>query len=115
MQKVSPLLPRLRQTNPPFGAASFHLALMPSEKTGGFASTAAKTIIPSSIVGILSLLRVAACTLNLANLVTMTHTDVDKHAWSATAETTTLIARTTRKIDAIFQFNREGTNRIRAR
>ena len=30
----------------PFGAASFHLALMSSEKTGGFASTATKTTIP---------------------------------------------------------------------
>ena len=60
MQKFSPLLPRLRQTILPFGAAAFHLALMPSEKTGGFASTATKTTIPSGIVGILSLLRVAA-------------------------------------------------------
>ena len=34
----------------------------------------------------------------------MTHTDVDKHAWSATAETTNPLARTTtRKIVAIFQ------------
>ena len=104
MQKVSPLRPRLRQTTLPFGAASFHLALMPSEKTGGFASTATKTTIPSSIVGILALLRVAGSTLNLANLATMTHTHVDKHAWSATAETTNLLARTTtRKIVAIFQ------------
>ena len=60
MQKFSMLMPRLRQTTLPFGAASFHLALMPSEKTGGFTSTATKTIFPSSIVGILSLLRVAA-------------------------------------------------------
>ena len=44
---------------PLFRVASFHLALMPSEKTRGFASTAMKTTIPSSIVGILSLLRVA--------------------------------------------------------
>ena len=48
------------KTDLPFGAASFHLALMPSEKTGGFASTDTKTTIPSSIVGILSLMRVAA-------------------------------------------------------
>ena len=116
MQKVSPLMPRLRQTTLPFEVASFHLALMPSEKTGGSASTATKTIIPSSIVGILSSLRVAAGTLDLANLVTMTHTDVDKHARSATAETTNLLARTTtRKIVAIFQVNREGTTMIRAR
>ena len=60
MQKVSPLRPRFRQTNLPFGAVSFHLALMPSEKTGGFASTATKTTIPSRIVGILSLLPVAS-------------------------------------------------------
>ena len=60
MQKVSPLMPRSRQTTLPVGAASFHLALMPSEKPGGIASTATKTTIPSSIVGILSLLRVAA-------------------------------------------------------
>ena len=60
MQKFLPLLPRLRETTRPFGAASFHLALMPPEKTGGSASTATKTTIPSSIVGILSLLRVAA-------------------------------------------------------
>ena len=60
MQQFLPLLPRLRQTTLPFGAASFHLALMPSEKTGGFASTATKATIPSSIVGLLSLLRVAA-------------------------------------------------------
>ena len=59
MQKYSPLLPHLRQTTLPFEAASFHLALMPSEKTRGFASTATKTIILSSIVGILSLMRVA--------------------------------------------------------
>ena len=60
MQKISPLRPRLRQTTFPFGVASFHLALMPSEKPGGFASTATKTTIPSSILGILSLLRLAA-------------------------------------------------------
>ena len=60
MQKVLLLLPRLRQTALSFGAASYHLALMPSEKTRGFASTATKTTIPSSIAGILSLLRVAA-------------------------------------------------------
>ena len=60
MQKFSPLLPRLRQTTLLFGAASFHHALTPSEKTGGFASTATKITIPSSIVGILSLLQVAA-------------------------------------------------------
>ena len=116
MQNFSPLMPRLRQTTLPFGAASFHLALMPSEKTGGFASTATRTTIPSRIVGILSSLRVAAWTLNLANFATMTHTDVDKHSWSATAETTNLLARrTTRKIVAIFQVNREGTTRIRTR
>ena len=48
MQKCSPLVPRLRPTTPPFGAASFHppLALMPSEKTAGFASTAPKTNTP---------------------------------------------------------------------
>ena len=56
MQNFSPLRPRLRQTTLPFGAASFHLALMPSEKTGGFASTATKTTIPISIVGFLSIL-----------------------------------------------------------
>ena len=44
----------------------------------------------------------------------MPHTGVDKHAWSATAETIHLIART-RKIVAIFQVNRQGTIRIRAR
>ena len=60
MQQFSPLLPRLRQTTLSFEAASFHLALMPSGKTGGFASTATKITIPSSIVGILSLMRVAA-------------------------------------------------------
>ena len=37
MQTFSPLLPRLRQTTLPFEATSFHLALMPSEKTAGFA------------------------------------------------------------------------------
>ena len=87
MQKLLPLMPRLRQTTLPFGAAPFHLALMSSEKTGGSALTTTKTTIPLSIVGILPLLQVAACTLNLANLATMTHTDVDKHTWSATAET----------------------------
>ena len=46
----------------------------------------------------------------------MTHTHVDKHAWSATAETTNLVARTTtRKIVAIIRVNREGTTRIKAR
>ena len=60
MQKFSPLLPRLRQTTLPFEAASFHLALIPSEKTGGFASTATKTTIPSSTVGVLLLMRLAA-------------------------------------------------------
>ena len=60
MQKFLPLMPRLRQTTLRFEAFSFHLALMPSEKTGGFASTATKTTIHSSIVGTLSLLRVAA-------------------------------------------------------
>ena len=46
----------------------------------------------------------------------MTHTDVGKHAWSATAETTNLLARTTAgKIVAIVQVNREGTTRITAR
>ena len=47
---------------PPLWSGFFHppLALMPSGKTGGFASTATKTTIPSSVVGILSLLRVAA-------------------------------------------------------
>ena len=60
MQKFSPLVSRLRQATLPSGAASFHLALMPSEKNGGFASSDTKTTIPSSIVGILSLLRVAA-------------------------------------------------------
>ena len=115
MQKFSPLMPCLRQTTLPFGAASLHLALMPFEKTGGFASTATKTNIPSSIVGILSLLRVAASALNLANLATMTYTDVGKYAWSATAETTNLLARTTTTKIVIFQVNREGTTRIRAR
>ena len=47
------------QTTLPFGSASFHIALMPSKKTGGFASTATKSTIPSSIVGIVSLLQVA--------------------------------------------------------
>ena len=44
MQKFSPLVSRLRRTTLSFGAASFHppLALMPSEKTGGFDSTATK-------------------------------------------------------------------------
>ena len=51
-------MPRLRQTTLPFEAASVHLALMHSEETGGFASTATKETIPSSIVRILSLLRV---------------------------------------------------------
>ena len=62
VQKVSPLVPRLRQTTLPFGAASFHppLALIPSEITGGFASTATKTTTPSSIVDILSLIQAAA-------------------------------------------------------
>ena len=96
-------MPRSRQTILPFGTASFRLALMPSETTRGFASTATKTTIPPSIAGILSLLRVAASTLNLANLATMTHTDVDKHAWSATAETINLIARTTRKSSPSFR------------
>ena len=61
MQKASPLVPCLRPTTLPFGAAFFHpsLALMPSEKTVGFASTATKTTTPSSIVGILSLMRAA--------------------------------------------------------
>ena len=59
MHTFSPLLPGLRRTTHPFEAVSFHLALMPSEKTGGFAGTATKTIVPSSIVGILSPLRVA--------------------------------------------------------
>ena len=60
MYKVSLLLHRSRQPTLLFGTASFHLALMPSEKPEGFASTVTKTTIPSSIVGILSLLRVAA-------------------------------------------------------
>ena len=38
MRKSSPLVPRIRPTTLPFGAASFHppLALMPFEKTEGF-------------------------------------------------------------------------------
>ena len=56
MQKVSPLMPGLIQTTLPFGAAFFHLTLMFPEKTGGFASTATKTTIPLSAVGILSLI-----------------------------------------------------------
>ena len=59
-QTVSPLMPRLRQTTLPFGAVSFHLALMASEKPGSFASTATKTTFPLSNVGILSPLKVAA-------------------------------------------------------
>ena len=54
-----PLMPRLGHSTLPFGATSFHLALMPSEKTVGFAGTATKTTIPSRIIGILSSLRVA--------------------------------------------------------
>ena len=55
MQRFSPLVPRLRQTTFPFGGASFHppLQLIPSYKTGGFASTATKTTAPSSIEDIL--------------------------------------------------------------
>ena len=68
MQNVSPLLPRLRQTTLPFGAASFHLSTMPSEKTGGFASTARKATIPSSIVGIVLLLRVVFLNLERGKL-----------------------------------------------
>ena len=60
MQKVSMSRRRLRQTTLSFGADAFHLALMPSVKTVGFASTATNTTNPSSIVGIISLLRVAA-------------------------------------------------------
>ena len=45
----------------------------------------------------------------------MAHTDVDKHARSATAEMINLITRTTRKIVANFQVNHVGTTRIRAR
>ena len=60
VQTVSPLIPRFRQTTLPFDAASIHLALMPSEKTEGVASTFTKTTIPSIIVGILLFLRVAA-------------------------------------------------------
>ena len=60
MQIFLPLMLRLRQTSFPFGAASFHVALIPSEKTGGFALTATKTTIPSSVAGIFSLLRMAA-------------------------------------------------------
>ena len=60
MQKISPLMPRLGQTTLPFGAASFHLAQVSFENPRVFASTAMKTTIPSSIVGILSLLRGAA-------------------------------------------------------
>ena len=97
--------------------ACFHppLTLIPSEKTGGFASTATKSTTPSSIVGILSILRAVVWTVNLTNLATMTHTDVGKNAWSATAETGNLLARTTtRKIVAIIQVNCEGTTRIMA-
>ena len=60
MLTFSPLMPRLRQMTLPFGAASFHLALMPSEKIGGLASITTKTTISSSSVGIPSLPRVAA-------------------------------------------------------
>ena len=52
--------------------------------------------------------------MNLTNLGTMTHTDVDKHAWSADAKTMNVVARK-RKIFAIFQVTWEGTTRIRAR
>ena len=58
--KVFAVKASFKKTTLPFEAASFHLALMLSDKTGGFASTATKTTIPSSIVGILSLMRVAA-------------------------------------------------------
>ena len=68
MHTFSLLMPSLRQTTLLFGAASVHLELMPSEKTGGFASTETKITIPSSIVSILSLLRVAASTLNMTKL-----------------------------------------------
>ena len=61
MQKGSPLANHLRQMTLAFGAAFFQLpfALKPSEKTGGFVSTATKTTTPLSIVDVLSLIRAA--------------------------------------------------------
>lgn len=112
VQIVSPLVPRLRQTIFPFGMTSFHpsLALMPSEKTGGFTPTAAETITISSIVVFFSNMRVTLWTLNLVNMATMPHTDVGNHACSAAAPMANRVARnTTRKIYAISLANREGT------
>ena len=60
MQNLTPLLRRLRQTTLPFEAASFHLVLMLCDKPGSFVSTATKTTIPPSIVGILSKMLVDA-------------------------------------------------------
>ena len=87
---------------------------MPCEKTWGFVLTATETTAPSSVVGILSLMR--AATLNLVNLATMPRTGVGNHAWSATAETANILAQTTtNKIVTIIQVSREGTTRIRTR
>ena len=50
-----------KTTTLPFGATSFHspLALTPSEKTGGFDSTAMKTTTPSRTLEILLFMPVA--------------------------------------------------------
>ena len=85
MQKVSPLVSRLIPTTSPLDWTLFHppLALLPSEKTGGFALTVMKTTTLSNIVGIHStihsFMKAAISTLSLTKLATMTRTGVGKH------------------------------------
>ena len=61
MRRFSPLASCSRPTTLLSGAAFFHppLALLLSEKTGGFASTVTKKTTPLDIVGIHSLMRAA--------------------------------------------------------